>query len=369
MDPQQVNSNGVLHCECGQGRLGREKHVVDGVARAGNLLTCMWTQPGPAARKGGSEPRQPLEHKRRPMARVTRAVRGEMRTDHPPAAPSSHHQPPHEGWKWGGATADPPCSSVCRHSSPLSARPALLLTPFQTVWNSTKCVGFLFGVNRAGRCRRSAGFFGYLPFPPLLHSDTAPYSSRLALIGSQDLDVKNPHKYLHYPLISFKEIGHSTTALVLLAQEFPEACQTEVGVPANDSSERGATRGCKDGGKWEMPEKTTPTSGFIQYDYHVRKNPRATPPGIELGSSWWKASSLIINTTAAPTVSLLASHQGDPRSILGRVTPDFGMWDSCRTMPLIGVVFTGISRFPRHFIPALLHTNLDHPHRLSRSRC
>ncbi|KAJ8888778.1 hypothetical protein PR048_008270 [Dryococelus australis] len=35
-------------------------------------------------------------------------------------------------------------------------------------------------------------------------------------------------------------------------------------------------------------------------------------------------------------VSLLSSHQGDPGSIPGRVTPDFRMWESCRTMPLAG---------------------------------
>ncbi|KAJ8877585.1 hypothetical protein PR048_022040 [Dryococelus australis] len=32
----------------------------------------------------------------------------------------------------------------------------------------------------------------------------------------------------------------------------------------------------------------------------------------------------------------LASHQGDPVSLPGRVTPDFRMWESCRTMPLVG---------------------------------
>ncbi|KAJ8873158.1 hypothetical protein PR048_026775 [Dryococelus australis] len=30
------------------------------------------------------------------------------------------------------------------------------------------------------------------------------------------------------------------------------------------------------------------------------------------------------------------SHQGDPGSIPGRVTPDFRLWESCRTMPLVG---------------------------------
>ncbi|KAJ8875112.1 hypothetical protein PR048_023005 [Dryococelus australis] len=35
-------------------------------------------------------------------------------------------------------------------------------------------------------------------------------------------------------------------------------------------------------------------------------------------------------------VCLLASHQGDPGSIPGRITPDFRMWESCLTMPLVG---------------------------------
>ncbi|KAJ8876085.1 hypothetical protein PR048_023994 [Dryococelus australis] len=32
-------------------------------------------------------------------------------------------------------------------------------------------------------------------------------------------------------------------------------------------------------------------------------------------------------------------------------------------------VFSGISRFPHPFIPALINCNLTHPHRLSRPRC
>ncbi|KAJ8866854.1 hypothetical protein PR048_032715 [Dryococelus australis] len=41
-------------------------------------------------------------------------------------------------------------------------------------------------------------------------------------------------------------------------------------------------------------------------------------------------------------VSLLASHQGDPGLIPGRVTPDFRMRESCRTTPLVG----GFSQAP-----------------------
>ncbi|KAJ8881880.1 hypothetical protein PR048_018366 [Dryococelus australis] len=52
--------------------------------------------------------------------------------------------------------------------------------------------------NRAGRCRWSAGFLGDLPFPPPLHSGAAPYSTSIALIGSEHLDVKSrPNLFTH----------------------------------------------------------------------------------------------------------------------------------------------------------------------------
>ncbi|KAJ8876918.1 hypothetical protein PR048_021367 [Dryococelus australis] len=44
-------------------------------------------------------------------------------------------------------------------------------------------------------------------------------------------------------------------------------------------------------------------------------------------------------------------------------SPDFRMWESCRTMSR---AFSGISHFPHTFIPAPLHTHLNHSHRLSR---
>ncbi|KAJ8898013.1 hypothetical protein PR048_003373 [Dryococelus australis] len=52
--------------------------------------------------------------------------------------------------------------------------------------------------NRAGRCRWSAGFLGYIPFPPPLPSGTAPYSLQSPIIGSQDLAVKSrPNLFTH----------------------------------------------------------------------------------------------------------------------------------------------------------------------------
>ncbi|KAJ8891046.1 hypothetical protein PR048_010555 [Dryococelus australis] len=45
-------------------------------------------------------------------------------------------------------------------------------------------------------------------------------------------------------------------------------------------------------------------------------------------------------------VSLLAFHQGDPGSISDRVTPDFSVWESCRTMPLVAGFSRGYPVFP-----------------------
>ncbi|KAJ8888938.1 hypothetical protein PR048_008432 [Dryococelus australis] len=50
-------------------------------------------------------------------------------------------------------------------------------------------------------------------------------------------------------------------------------------------------------------------------------------------------------------------------------SPHFCNWESCRTMPLLGGFFSGISRLPRPFIPTLLHIHFSHLHRLSRPRC
>ncbi|KAJ8881425.1 hypothetical protein PR048_017906 [Dryococelus australis] len=46
--------------------------------------------------------------------------------------------------------------------------------------------------------------------------------------------------------------------------------------------------------------------------------------------------------------------------------PDFRMWESCRTMPPVCGFPRGSPVSPRHFIPALLHTHLNHLNWLSR---
>ncbi|KAJ8867720.1 hypothetical protein PR048_031523 [Dryococelus australis] len=60
-------------------------------------------------------------------------------------------------------------------------------------------------------------------------------------------------------------------------------------------------------------------------------------------------------------VRLLASHQVEPGSVSGPLTPDFCKWESCRDDAAGRRVFSGISRFPHPFISALLHTHLTLP--------
>ncbi|KAJ8893631.1 hypothetical protein PR048_006231 [Dryococelus australis] len=78
--------------------------------------------------------------------------------------------------------------------------------------------------NRAGRCRLWAGFLGDLPFPPPLHSSTAPYSPRFTLIGSQDHDVKSRQNFITHSRIQtanktingVSNVGHADPAFLVV---------------------------------------------------------------------------------------------------------------------------------------------------------
>ncbi|KAJ8873957.1 hypothetical protein PR048_024797 [Dryococelus australis] len=52
-------------------------------------------------------------------------------------------------------------------------------------------------------------------------------------------------------------------------------------------------------------------------------------------------------------ISTLASHQGEPGFHSPAGPPDFRKVESCRTMPLVGGFFSGISRFPCPFIHSI----------------
>ncbi|KAJ8878511.1 hypothetical protein PR048_019089 [Dryococelus australis] len=172
-----------------------------------------------------------------------------------------------------------------------------------------------------------------------------------------------------------------------------------------------------------------PTSGIVRLDSHVRES-ESYPPGIEPCSPGWEASGLSttpprphltsdlrgslfeIRACSPPTkanrvqfpagdccsieetekfvggtsgrcgngprkrrgsggvvVRLLASHLGEPDSISGGVAPGFSQVGTVPGRCRWTAGFLGDLPFPRPFIPALLHTHLNHPHWLSRPHC
>ncbi|KAJ8884426.1 hypothetical protein PR048_016283 [Dryococelus australis] len=70
----------------------------------------------------------------------------------------------------------------------------------------------------------------------------------------------------------------------------------------------------------------------------------------------WAGAAVVARLTCSPPTKA-----GRVQFPAGSLT-DFRMWESCRR------VFSGFSLSPRSFIPALLHTHVNHPHRLSRPR-
>ncbi|KAJ8872242.1 hypothetical protein PR048_025844 [Dryococelus australis] len=121
-------------------------------------------------------------------------------------------------------------------------------------------------------------------------------------------------------------------------------------------------------GKREVPEKTrrpAASSGTIS----TSENPGVILPGIEPDSPWSEEFYFKDFENCAGTRILLASHQSEQSSILGRVTPGFSYVVIVPDEAAGRRVFSRFSRFPRPCILALPHAHFNHPHRLSRPRC
>ncbi|KAJ8894162.1 hypothetical protein PR048_006772 [Dryococelus australis] len=79
--------------------------------------------------------------------------------------------------------------------------------------------------NRAGRCHRSAGFLGDLPFPLPFQSGAVPYPPRFTLIGSLCVDVKNrSHLSIPIPYLHAKTLAN-----------FPRVCRAPFDQGADNS--------------------------------------------------------------------------------------------------------------------------------------
>ncbi|KAJ8872943.1 hypothetical protein PR048_026559 [Dryococelus australis] len=89
---------------------------------------------------------------------------------------------------------------------------------------------------------------------------------------------------------------------------------------------------------------------------------------------WKSRHSLTTILPLAPGAAVADRLESSPPTKVNKVqsttgSPAFRMWESCPDDAVDRRVFSGISRFPHPFIPALLHTHHHHPHWLSRPRC
>ncbi|KAJ8888170.1 hypothetical protein PR048_007657 [Dryococelus australis] len=168
----------------------------------------------------------------------------------------------------------------------------------------------------------------------------------------------------------------------------------------------GAAPGLLGRGGGGVPRENPPTSGIVQARSQLAKNPRVARPGIEPGSPWWEAGSLTdqpqrpladwTHSNLATCSISFSLHRGEcsntpppllpgptvserlacsPPTRANRVQspaeslPDFRMWESCWTMPLVG----GFSRrSPVSLALSFRRCSIltpPHPHRLSKLRC
>ncbi|KAJ8894514.1 hypothetical protein PR048_007168 [Dryococelus australis] len=124
--------------------------------------------------------------------------------------------------------------------------------------------------------------------------------------------------------------------------------------------------------------KNPPTNVIVRHDSHMRNSGgdpvgNGTRSAVVRGGSWTpslheREDGIEFRCVLQDMISLLAAHQGEPNSIPGWVTREFS---HVGIMPDDGAGqrdFSGFSRFPRPFFPALLRTRLNHAHRLSRPR-
>ncbi|KAJ8877311.1 hypothetical protein PR048_021765 [Dryococelus australis] len=188
---------------------------------------------------------------------------------------------------------------------------ARLLTPPLTtgILGKPGSIPWIFACeNRVRRYRWSAGFLGDLPLPLPLHSGAAPYSHHFTFIGSQDIDIKSCpilsaplHFYYIISTLSF-ELPSELQMSVLPTEQVDLVCVAASGI-------RYEIRSGNTGGVFSLDQVTgvLRVSGKLDYETHNK-------------------------TYRYPAGSL----------------PDFRMWESCPTMPLVGRFSRG-SPYPPPF--------------------
>ncbi|KAJ8895353.1 hypothetical protein PR048_000685 [Dryococelus australis] len=122
-------------------------------------------------------------------------------------------------------------------------------------------------------------------------------------------------------------------------------------------------------GETGVPRENQPASGIVQHDSHMRQSgsepagdrTRIAVVGGESSSRLWRDCGVLRHSRQMLYLLVLAYHQGELGSIPVRVIPGFSHVGIMPDDAAGRRVFSGISRFLRPFVPALLHTHLISP--------
>ncbi|KAJ8896838.1 hypothetical protein PR048_002184 [Dryococelus australis] len=212
-------------------------------------------------------------------------------------------------------------------------------------------------------CDWLVGFLGDLPLPSPFHSDAAPYQPGFTLIGSQDLGVKSySYLFTHSPLnVRSQSYGVELRALeCTIISRLPER-----------------KKGLRD----HFSLLCACVESTSRHRAKGRLSSRLKRPGVDRGASTRPKTPACSRSYTAPyssSLTLISSRDLNfaPRGAAVDERLDFSSpttanrAQSTATFSQVGIVpvdaagwrvFSGISRFPRHGIPALLHSDLIAP--------
>ncbi|KAJ8867321.1 hypothetical protein PR048_031122 [Dryococelus australis] len=219
----------------------------------------------------------------------------------------------------------------------------------------------------------AGGFFsGISLFPPPLHSDAAPFSPSLTLVGSQDLAVetRTPRSRHSTPLHTCRRLKprrklHKSKMAGVIILNAGRHCRfslftNQMRVLSIFSSPTRDFRRCRRNLTIQLSSFIGQTNIRLQSSlFHLSSleaslQSLAGPRSFRVIGRWTRRA---IPTRGATVAECLAR---SPPTKANRVQsptglPDFRRWESCWTMPLAGGFFSGYSRSPHPCIPAPLH--------------
>ncbi|KAJ8866452.1 hypothetical protein PR048_032295 [Dryococelus australis] len=203
--------------------------------------------------------------------------------------------------------------------------------------------------NRAGRCHWPAGF---LPFPSTLQFRRRSILTSITHIGSQDLDWSDNSCLMMHLASGFFFSGSS---------HFPCLCiSTSPHTPLTSptSALETSIKPRRDYKQYRLLAVIATKAKDVTALRRTGVVRRTSTTTIRAYFYLWF---FIAGDRGGVVVRLLASHEGEPGSISGGVTPRFSQVGIVPDDDADQRVLSGFSRLPRHHISSLLHSHLTSP--------